>query len=492
MADRQETDRNGMAESNDSGALGNRPATGARLVDNASGLASSFGGGQEATDFLGLSQELGGLEPDASDLSAPTALADAGAPSGADPSASWLLSQGEQAAAEEELAEEATEEEEEAPVETGRSRRILSVAAAILVIGAAVTVAMKFSASKETPALLTAQHPAPKHTPPANGSELSASPTGATTGRETILPNGETVPVTPTPVVETSTTETETVATTTPEIPDTVPATTETEVAVEPPAAPRLGGKRLEQWMSTHGWSPSEASDADPESAIAPTPAGWASTAALAFAGRSSGLPAGEAVAQENGEWVPDGGNLPQAAVTLANGEVVGGAAPANAASGTAIPAFSLRMASQEDLAGIWKASAVPMDLLDSETRIMTPAVGAVRVVLKTGEIFDGRLYAVGQGQVWLESDIGRLAVAAKHVLRIDQSVVEKDSKAVDSLPRMRVRTPGGLFFGKVLSRDDVHVTLLLDGGGRITLESADVEAAPLGDTRLIGPVKPH
>jgi len=131
------------------------------------------------------------------------------------------------------------------------------------------------------------------------------------------------------------------------------------------------------------------------------------------------------------------------------------------------------------------------MDLFDSETRVVTPAVGSVRVVLKTGEIFDGRLYAVGQGQVWLETDIGRLALIAKHVLRIDQSFADKEAKAVDLLPRMRVRTPGGLFFGKVLSRDEHHVTLRLDGGGRITLESTDIEAAPLGNTRVIGPDKP-
>jgi hypothetical protein len=55
----------------------------------------------------------------------------------------------------------------------------------------------------------------------------------------------------------------------------------------------------------------------------------------------------------------------------------------------------------------------------------------------------------------------------------------------------MRVRTPGGLFFGKVLARDDLHVTLLLDSGGRITLESNDVEPAPLGDVRVVGPVRP-
>jgi len=150
-----------------------------------------------------------------------------------------------------------------------------------------------------------------------------------------------------------------------------------------------------------------------------------------------------------------------------------------------------LRFATQEDLANLWSAAAIPMDAIDGSERLVTPAVGMVRVVLTSGQIFDGRLYAVGQGQVWLETDFGRLALAGKHVRSIDAVILEKQAKDVEALPRMRVRTPGGLFFGKVLARDDLHVTLLLDSGGRITLESNDVEPAPLGDVRVVGPVRP-
>jgi len=131
------------------------------------------------------------------------------------------------------------------------------------------------------------------------------------------------------------------------------------------------------------------------------------------------------------------------------------------------------------------------MEAIDGAERMVTPTVGVVRVVLTSGEIFDGRLYAVGQGQVWIETDFGRLALSGHRVREIDTVVLEKQAKEVEQLPRMRVRTPGGLFFGKVLARDDVHVTLLLDSGGRITLESNDVEPAPLGDIRVVGPVKP-
>jgi hypothetical protein len=203
-------------------------------------------------------------------------------------------------------------------------------------------------------------------------------------------------------------------------------------------------------------------------------------------------MPAGDVVEPPSAETSAVAEALPPESVTSLSGE--GRANPSAVSmslSSGAVPAGAVRMASSADLAGIWNSDVVPMNLLDAETRIVTPGVGSVRVVMKTGEIFDGRLYAVGQGQVWLEMEIGRLALSAKGVLRIDQSFSDKDAKAVDSLPRMRVRTPGGLFFGKVISRDEHHVTLLMEGGGRITLESTDVEPAPLGDTRVIGPEKP-
>jgi hypothetical protein len=105
-------------------------------------------------------------------------------------------------------------------------------------------------------------------------------------------------------------------------------------------------------------------------------------------------------------------------------------------------------------------------------------------------EIFDGRLYAIGTGQVWLESTIGRLALDGKRVQAVTVVTTEEvNGKTVENLPRMRVRTPGGIFFGKVIAHDDDRVTILTEDGGKITLVSRDVEPAPLGDTRVIGRV---
>jgi len=88
-------------------------------------------------------------------------------------------------------------------------------------------------------------------------------------------------------------------------------------------------------------------------------------------------------------------------------------------------------------------------------------------------------------------SAIGRLALEGKRVATIALVTMEEvNGKTVEDLPRMRVRTPGGLFFGKVISREDDRVTLLTEDGGKITLVSRDVEPAPLGDTRVIGRVE--
>jgi hypothetical protein len=44
----------------------------------------------------------------------------------------------------------------------------------------------------------------------------------------------------------------------------------------------------------------------------------------------------------------------------------------------------------------------------------------------------------------------------------------------------VRVRTPGGVFFGQIVAREGSSLTLLTDEGSRITLESDDIEAAPI------------
>jgi hypothetical protein len=504
MAEHDTTANYGGAESPEPTGIGNRPATGARLVDHTTSLPTSFGGGQEATDFLGLSQDL--VTPDAGATSSavgagaglmPTTATSSTFSAEPEGGASWLLSErGESAPTEEMQGGDGSEEELEAvgageqPTSSG-SKRILSVAVAVLLIGAAVTVAMRFSRKETPPAPQVAVNPNPstKHAPAGDGSELASNPDHSNGGRQTILPDGTMVPVATTqPVVPTPTSEP--VATTEPAPPEPAPP-----VASATSAAPaRIGERRLSQWMARHGWSAPTEEGSGALFGAPTTPAGWPKAEAFAFASNArNGMPSADSVATADEpstavETVPlvlteGGARDPKNPLTPFE--------PNGGATGPRKGPGELRFATQEDLASIWSAAAIPMDAIDGTERIVTPEVGMVRVVLTSGQIFDGRLYAVGQGQVWLETDFGRLALAGKRVRAIDAVVLEKQAKAVEALPRMRVRTPGGLFFGKVLARDDVHVTVLLDSGGRITLESNDVEPAPLGDTRVVGPVKP-
>jgi hypothetical protein len=156
-----------------------------------------------------------------------------------------------------------------------------------------------------------------------------------------------------------------------------------------------------------------------------------------------------------------------------------------------------LRHATADDLAGVWEGSVIPMDSIPGPTRLLTPGVGRVRIVIQRGEIFEGRLYAVGQGRIWIDTDVGRLALLSEQVQRIEHlnskggtpGLGAPGSQDLAGLPRVRVHTPGGTFYGKVIARDDGTVTLITDEGARVMLESYNVEAAPTGVRSVV--VKP-
>lgn len=146
----------------------------------------------------------------------------------------------------------------------------------------------------------------------------------------------------------------------------------------------------------------------------------------------------------------------------------------------------------------VWEGATVPVDQIAAQVRILTPKVGPVRVVLDSGDAQDGRLYAVGLGQVWIDTDLGRVAFARARIERLEQlsppsvpstDVASSAPPAKDALPdlspRVRVRTPGGLFYGRILAREGASMTLLTDEGVRITIESGEVDLAPARKTVL-------
>ncbi|MCB9905385.1 MAG: hypothetical protein H6831_13350 [Planctomycetes bacterium] len=155
----------------------------------------------------------------------------------------------------------------------------------------------------------------------------------------------------------------------------------------------------------------------------------------------------------------------------------------------------SLRYASEKDLAAVWHEREIPLDRIAGTERLLTPQVGRVRLVIHGGEIFEGRLYAVGENKVWLDTGTGKMALLGWQVDRIEHiadkvsaTLGEKGSEDLTGLQRVRVRTPGGVFYGKLLDQDENNVTLITEDGGRIRLANARVEPAGKSRTRIVDP----
>lgn len=154
-----------------------------------------------------------------------------------------------------------------------------------------------------------------------------------------------------------------------------------------------------------------------------------------------------------------------------------------------------VQFATADDLSTIWQGRAIPLQHVSDAQRLMTPEVGRVRLVIHGGEVFEGHLYAVGEGKVWLDTELGKMALLSWQVDRIEHlasgsgpALGEKGSEDLAGLKNVRVRTPGGVFYGKLLAEVGDEVTLITEGGGRIRLSNARVEPAGETRTRLVDP----
>ena len=143
-----------------------------------------------------------------------------------------------------------------------------------------------------------------------------------------------------------------------------------------------------------------------------------------------------------------------------------------------------LRAASADDLGAIWPNETIPEELIRSNRKVLTPAVGRVRVILKTDEIFEGSLYALGYDTVWVQNVHGRMGLDNKRINEIQRiasapgSPVLGDtgSENMTGFDRVRINVAGGAFFGKVISRDENKTIVITDGGARLTLQNSEVE----------------
>ncbi len=174
---------------------------------------------------------------------------------------------------------------------------------------------------------------------------------------------------------------------------------------------------------------------------------------------------------------------------TLLNGLTgTSGAQPEGMASFPDLGSADYEWASEDQLELIWRGTEVPMEAVFAPARTIMPRVGAVRVFTNTGDVFEGRLYAVGQEHVWIDAAPGRIGLDGNRVERIERLVLEASANgepvSVSTGKRVRVRVPGGLLFGRVLKAEGEEVTLALDDGGRVRVKSNAVE--DLGSGRAV------
>lgn len=153
------------------------------------------------------------------------------------------------------------------------------------------------------------------------------------------------------------------------------------------------------------------------------------------------------------------------------------------------------RRPDRSEIAGLWTAQSIPFDSIGAESMLRTPAVGAVRVLLKNGEHLQGRLYSVGQGHVSMDVALGRMSVEYSDVSEIVQ-ILETDltKKPSNGLPEetagllyVTAKVPGGYLTGWLVQRNEGKITLITEQARKITVDDEGFEPVPKGGARVVG-----
>ena len=147
--------------------------------------------------------------------------------------------------------------------------------------------------------------------------------------------------------------------------------------------------------------------------------------------------------------------------------------------------------ASQDQLELIWRGAEVPFEAIQAPAKTLMPRVGIVRVLTTSGDVFDGRLYAVGQNRVWVDAEPGRIGLDGERVEKIEVLgqvaagvAPGGEAKELTGKKRVRVRVAGGMLYGSVLKSEGEDVILALDDGGRVRVKASDIE--DLGSGRAV------
>lgn len=189
------------------------------------------------------------------------------------------------------------------------------------------------------------------------------------------------------------------------------------------------------------------------------------------------------------------GGDLLQA--LLSNPVSSSSGSAATAATAAAFPNLDspeYAWAAEDRLQMIWRGSEVPLGAVSGPAKTLMPHVGSVRVFMTTGDVFEGRLYAVGQNHVWIDAAPGRIGLDGERVERIEvlppapTGLITKAGEFdVAGGKRVRVRVPGGMLYGTVLKAEGDEVILAREGGGRVRVQASDIEDLGTGRTIVVG-----
>jgi hypothetical protein len=142
-------------------------------------------------------------------------------------------------------------------------------------------------------------------------------------------------------------------------------------------------------------------------------------------------------------------------------------------------PLANIALVDSATFKDVWTRAEPPAAGVLHASYVQTPFVGPVRVHTPTNEFFEGELVGLGAGRLVLRTPTGQLTLGSGQVQSLERIVSASASTtalaAETTGERVRVRVAGGWLRGEVVREHGDSVTLLLDSGGRITVERRDV-----------------
>lgn len=145
-------------------------------------------------------------------------------------------------------------------------------------------------------------------------------------------------------------------------------------------------------------------------------------------------------------------------------------------------PLPNLQMVDASVMHDVWTEEEPPVAGVAHASFVQTPFVGDVRVHTNGNEHFDGELVGVGAGRLVLGTAKGSLTLFGAQVRGLERIVQAGEGNgalvAGTTGRHVRVRAPGGWLRGEVVREQGDSITLLLDSGGRITVERRDLLSA--------------